>query len=169
MMRETTKPISQQKWPVVTAWVIIGIVTVGFLIAIFFTPVNNAMRSATGADTPADAVVKSQLIKRVEASKTGNAATDAKINQAVSKLKTTKMSTIMSAADNQQKMSQLLNADTGLSQKQSEAATSVIFNNTQYKQLRKAVAGGHWVQAYQAYQQLSDNGAISNLKNSVSE
>ncbi|WP_156319311.1 hypothetical protein [Secundilactobacillus paracollinoides] len=63
--------------------------------ALFFTQINNAMRSATGKDTPADTVVKNELVKKIEASKTGNAQTDAAIDKAATTLKQTKMSTIM--------------------------------------------------------------------------
>jgi hypothetical protein len=164
---DTSESLGTKRWPKVLAWVLIGIATIIILVVIFFTPLNNAMRSATGNDTPADTVVKNELVKRIDASKTGDPATDAKINAAVKKLKKTKMTTIMKAADNQQQLSKLLNSDTSLSQSQAKAATKIIFKSGQYTDLRQAVAKGKWVAAYKAYKQLSGSGALTYLKNSV--
>lgn len=168
-MRETTQTKVKKRWPVVAAWIAIGVVTVLFLIVIFFTPLNNAMRSATGQDTPADKIVKQQIINKIEAAKTGDPVTDAKINRAVQQLKTTKMSTIMKAADNQSQMGKLLGSETSLSQKQAKSASKIIFQSGQYTSLRQAVADGKWVKAYQDYNKLSKSGAITALKNNVSE
>lgn len=157
----------KKRRPKVLAWLLIGMITVIVLVVVFFTPLNNAMRSATGNDTPADNAVKNELVKRINANKTGDPTTDANIDTAVKKLKQTKMATIMKAANNQQQMTKLLDSDTGMSQAQAKTATQIIFKNGQYTDLRQAVAQGKWVAAYKAYRQLSNSGALTYLENSV--
>ncbi|WP_065911796.1 hypothetical protein [Secundilactobacillus paracollinoides] len=163
-MRSRQVKSRKRRCPVVVTIIIAILLIIIICGALFFTQINNAMRSATGKDTPADTVVKNELVKKIEASKTGNAQTDAAIDKAATTLKQTKMSTIMKAAKNQNQASALLDKTTDLTAAQSKAATTVVFHNAAYSKLRTAIADGNWVAAYNQYKTLSTNGNFSTLE-----
>lgn len=146
----------KRRWPRVLAILLGIIVVLGILLVVFFTPLNNTYRSVTGNDTPADNAVKSELVKQIDARKTGDPTTDAMLDQAATTLKNTKMSTIVSAAGNQGKMADLLQSTTGISATQANTAAAAVFSSSELTPLREAVAAGNYVKAYQEYQGLSE-------------
>lgn len=145
----------------VVALIVLGI--------IFFFPLNNFLRSATGNDTPSDKVVKSELVKKVKSKKTGDPKNDEKIDRAASILDKKKMSEIISAAKSENKTANLISDSSSLSKTQSQKAAQVIFSNSEYDGLRNAISDGNWYQAYQQYQKLSNDGALNQLQKAIGQ
>ncbi|WP_125588959.1 hypothetical protein [Companilactobacillus jidongensis] len=140
-----------------------------FLGIVFFFPLNNTVRSISGGnDTPSDKVVKNELIKKVDSTKNGDLKHDQKVDKATKALKKTKMSDIIQAANNQKKAASLLKKNTALTSSQADSATKKIFSDSKYNSLRQSVSNGNWYSAYKQYRTLSDNGALTKLKNSIS-
>ena len=156
---------SSKKKPIL--FTLLGIVIVIVLCLVFFVPLNNGLRSATGQDTPTDKIIKSELAKKITANKTGNAQHDAAVEQAANKLQDTKMSTIMKSANNEQDAAKLIQQTSTLSPAQSQKAAHEIFTNDKFTPLRNAMGSGNWVQTYQQYRQLSGNGSLTELKQAV--
>ncbi|WP_179395078.1 hypothetical protein [Lacticaseibacillus absianus] len=154
----------KKRWPKVLATVLILLVVAGGLGFVFFPQLNNTVRNVTGNDTPADTAVKNELVKQIEARKTGDSSTDAKIESAASTLKATKMSTIVAAASDQTKMADLLRTSVGASSEQANAAAKLLFANSDLQGVREAVAAGDWVKAYQEYKALNGTEALTALK-----
>lgn len=123
----------------------------------------------TGNDTASDKVVKSELVKKVKSRKTGDPATDKKIDRAASVIGKKKMSQIMSAANNQKQAATLIQNSSSLSKSQSQKAAQEIFTNDSYAGMRKAISDGNWYQAYQQYQKLSNNGEIDQLRQDINQ
>lgn len=143
------------------ALIIIVVITCGIL---FFTPINNAWRSISGNDTPTDSVIKNELVKKINARKTGDPTQDKKIQQAADQMKNTKMSTVISAANNEDKAAQLIQQTSSLSAPEAQKVAHEIFTNSKYTPLRASLSSGNWVQVYQQYQILSKNGSLNDLK-----
>lgn len=156
-----------KKKPILLA--ILGIIVVLALCVIFFVPINNAIRSATGNDTPTDTVVKDQLVKRIKANKTGQPQHDANVDKYADKLSDTKMATIMNAAKTEQGTAKLLNSSTTLGPQKSQRIAKEMFTNDKYEGLRTAMSNGNWVQAYNQYQKLSKDGSLTELRSGYSE
>ncbi|WP_125702757.1 hypothetical protein [Lacticaseibacillus daqingensis] len=154
----------KKRWPKVLAAVLIGLVVAGGLCVVFFPQLNNTVRNATGNDTAADTVVKNELVKQIEARKTGDATVDAKLDAAATTLKNTKMSRIVAAAGDQAQMTSLLKTTTGASTNQATAAANLLFANDALQPVREAVAAGDWVKAYQAYKSLNGTEAFTEFK-----
>lgn len=144
----------KRRWPRVLGILFGLIVILGILLVVFFTPLNNAYRSATGNDTPADSAVKNELVKQIDANKTGNPTVDGVLDQAATTLKNTKMSTIVAAAGNQSKFARLLQSTTGIPAAQANTAAGTVFATSALTPLREAIAAGDYVKAYQAYRNL---------------
>ena len=167
-MREMRHRRARRKKKIIWS-IILGIVLLLVLAVVFFFPLNNTVRNITGNDTPTDQVVKSQLVKRVEAEKNGDASHDKKITEAAQALEATKMSTVMSAADNQKQAAQLIQDSSSLSKTQSQQTAKELFTNDKYATLRSDIASGDWYSAYNEYKKLSDDGAITALKNNLNQ
>lgn len=148
---------------------IITILVVLVLCVVFFFPLNNVLRNVTGNDTASDKVVKSELVKKVKARKTGDPAKDEKIDRAASVIGKKKMSQIMSAANNQKQAANLIESSSSLSKQQSQKAAQEIFTNDSYTGLRNAISSGNWYQAYEQYQKLSNNGEIDQLRQDINQ
>lgn len=148
---------------------IVSILVILVLCVVFFFPLNNMIRNATGNDTASDKVVKSELVKKVKAKKTGDATKDKKIDRAASVLGKKKMSQIMSAANDQTQAANLIESSSSLSKNQSQRAAQEIFSNDNYTALRQAVSSGNWYQAYQQYQKLSGNGQLNQLQQDINQ
>ncbi|WP_334333677.1 MULTISPECIES: hypothetical protein [unclassified Companilactobacillus] len=146
---------------VVVALIVLGI--------IFFFPLNNFLRSATGNDTPSDKVVKSELVKKVKSKKTGDSKTDKKIDRAASFLGKKKMSEIIAASKSEDKTANLIADSSSLTETQSKKAAQEIFSNSEYDGLRNAISDGNWYQAYQQYQKLSNDGALNQLQKTIGQ
>lgn len=166
-MRSRQARPRKRRWPKIVGGLLGLLVVLIICGVIFFPQLNNTMRATTGKDTPADKIVKNELVKKIESSKTGDSQTDAALNKAASTLQKTKMSTIMKAAKNQTEASALLDRTTGLSASEPKAATTVVFHNAAYTKLRTAIANGNWVAAYKQYQTLSNNGNLSTLEGEI--
>jgi hypothetical protein len=123
----------------------------------------------TGNDTASDKVVKSELVKKVKARKTGDPTKDEKIDRAASVIGKKKMSQIMSAANNQKQAANLIESSSSLSKQQSQKAAQEIFTNDSYTGLRNAISSGNWYQAYEQYQKLSNNGEIDQLRQDINQ
>lgn len=163
-MRHTKK----SKKPLIIT-IIVAVLAVLVLCVVFFFPLNNALRNATGNDTASDKVVKSELVKKVKSRKTGDPATDKKIDRAASVIGKKKMSQIMSAANNQKQAANLIENSSSLSKTQSQKAAQEIFTNDSYSGLRSAISNGNWYQAYQQYQKLSNDGEINQLRQDINQ
>jgi hypothetical protein len=148
---------------------ILGIVVLIILGIVFFVPINNGIRSATGNDTPTDKVIKDQLVKKVKAGKTGSPEEDAKIDKSAAALDKTKMSKIMAAANDKAQAAKLIQESSNLSQPASEKAADEIFSNSKFDSIRSAMSDGDWYKVYSQYQDLSGNGTLSQLKQSVGQ
>lgn len=148
---------------------IVAILVILVLCVVFFFPLNNFIRNATGNDTASDKVVKSELVKKVKSRKTGDPAKDKKIDRAASVLGKKKMSQIMSAADDQTKAATLIESSSSLSKEQSQKAAQEIFANDSYTAIRQAISSGNWYQAYQQYQKLSGNGQLNQLQQDINQ
>lgn len=148
---------------------IVSILAILVLCVVFFFPLNNMIRNATGNDTASDKVVKSELVKKVKSKKTGDATKDKKIDRAASVLGKKKMSQIMSAANDQTQAANLIESSSSLSKDQSQRAAQEIFSNDNYTALRQAVSSGNWYQAYQQYQKLSGNGQLNQLQQDINQ
>ncbi|CAJ1192233.1 hypothetical protein CPR19088_GLDEOEPO_00362 [Companilactobacillus paralimentarius] len=148
---------------------IVSILVILVLCVVFFFPLNNMIRNATGNDTASDRVVKSELVKKVKSKKTGDATKDKKIDRAASVLGKKKMSQIMSAANDQTQAANLIESSSSLSKDQSQRAAQEIFSNDNYTALRQAVSSGNWYQAYQQYQKLSGNGQLNQLQQDINQ
>ncbi|MQS76967.1 hypothetical protein [Companilactobacillus halodurans] len=149
---------------------VITLVSVLILIilgVVFFFPLNNLLRNTTGNDTASDKVVKSELVKKVKAKKTGDPKKDKKIDKAASILGKKKMSEIMSAANSQSKTQKLIEDSSSLSNEQAQIVAQEVFSNSDYTPLRNAISKGNWYQAYQQYQKLSDNGQLTQLQQDI--
>lgn len=158
----------KKKWPKVLGIIAGLLVLLVVLGIVFFTPLNNTYRSVTGNDTPADSAVKNELVKRIEAQKTGNTATDNLLDRAANTVNSTKMSTIIAAANDEQKMATLLQDTTGVSSATAEVAARTLFNTDSLTPLREAVAQGNYVKAYQAYEDL-DTSTLTQLKATLAQ
>jgi len=158
--RKNRKPL------VITIFSILIILILG---VVFFFPLNNMLRSATGNDTASDKVVKSELVKKVKARKTGDPTKDEKIDRAASVIDKKKMSEIMSAANNQDKAATLIEDSSSLSKTQSQKAAQEIFSNDNYSGLRDSISKGDWYQAYQQYQKLSSDGDLTQLQQDINQ
>ncbi|WP_225047062.1 hypothetical protein [Lacticaseibacillus kribbianus] len=154
----------KKKWPKVLLGILLVLVVLGVIFVVKFPTINNAWRNTTGTDTPADTAVKSTLVKKIEEQKTGNSAVDARIDEAASTLKATKMATIVKAAGDQTAMTSLLKQTTGATSEQAKAAAALLFASPELTDVREAVAAGDWVKAYQAYRDLNGSAALSSLK-----
>ncbi|WP_125770710.1 hypothetical protein [Companilactobacillus furfuricola] len=150
-------------------YVILGIVVVLVLGVIFFFPINNAIRSATGNDTPSDKLVKNELAKKIEAKKTGDPNADKKIDQSAKKLKGIKMSEIMQAAKDQQSAAKLIQRSSSLSPQASQKAAQELFNDPKFNGIRESLSTGDWVKTYQEYQDLSKDGSINQLQQDLGQ
>lgn len=148
---------------------LLGIVIALVLALVFFVPLNNVIRNATGHDTPTDALVKDEIIKKVRTEKTGNKDQDKRADEYVSRLKGTKMSAIMKAATDEEKAAVMIHNSSNLSMKASQKAAEELFNNTKYNQLRKSVSKGDWLQTYQQYKKLSNDGSLTQLRQKAAE
>lgn len=148
---------------------LVSILVVLILCVVFFFPLNNLIRNATGNDTASDKVVKSELVKKVKSKKTGDPKKDEKIDRAASILGKKKMKQIMSAADNQSKAASLIEDSSSLNQEQSQKAAQEIFSNDNYTGLRNAISSGNWYEAYQQYQKLSDDGQLNQLQQDINQ
>lgn len=73
-------------------------------------------------------------------------------------------SKIKTAAGNENQAAQLIQSQSGMSQVQSQKVAQELFTNSQYTSLRNDLSSGNWIGAYQQYQTLSNNGAISQLE-----
>lgn len=149
--------------------IIMSLLILVALCVVFFFPLNNMLRSATGNDTPSDKVVKSELVKKVKARKTGDVKKDEKIDRAASVLGKKKMSEIISAANSENKTATLIEDSSSLSKEQSQKAAQEMFSNDEYSGLRTAISNGNWYQAYQQYQKLSDNGELNQLRQDINQ
>lgn len=167
-MRQQMRHQKKTKKPLVLT-IIISLLVLIVLCVIFFFPLNNMLRNATGNDTPSDKAVKSELVKRVKARKTGDSKKDEKIDRAASVLGKKKMSEIMSAADSQDKTATLIEDSSALTKEQSQKAAQEIFSNNEYSGLRTAINNGNWYQAYQQYQKLSNNGELNQLQQDINQ
>lgn len=165
LMRQQMRHQKKTKKPLVLTIIISLLV----LCVVFFFPLNNMLRSATGNDTPSDKAVKSELVKKVKARKTGDPKKDEKIDRAASVLGKKKMSEIMSAADSQDKTATLIEDSSALTKEQSQKAAQEIFSNDEYSGLRTAINNGNWYQAYQQYQKLSNNGELNQLQQDINQ
>lgn len=150
-------------------YVILGIVVVLALCVIFFFPINNALRNATGNDTPSDNLVKNELAKKIEAKKTGDPEADKKIDQSAKKLKGIKMSEIMQAAKNQQSAAKLIEKSSSLSPQASQKAAQEVFSDPKFNGIRESLSTGDWVKTYQEYQDLSKDGSIGQLQQDLGQ
>jgi len=148
---------------------IVSILVILVLCVVFFFPLNNVLRNATGKDTASDKVVKSELVKKVKSKKTGDASKDAKIDRAAKVLDKKQMSQIMAAANNQEKAANLIESSSSLTKDQSQKAAQEIFTNDSYSGLRNAISSGNWYQAYQQYQKLSNNGQLNQLQQDINQ
>jgi len=148
---------------------LVSIVVILVLCVVFFFPLNNMIRNATGNDTASDKVVKSELVKKVKSKKTGDPSKDKKIDRAASVLGKKKMSQIMSAASDQNQAANLIENSSSLSKAQSQTAAQEIFSNDAYSGLRSAISSGNWYQAYQQYQKLSSNGQLNQLQQDINQ
>lgn len=163
--RHMKKSHKKRIWIIVVS--VIALIAIGI---IFFFPINNTVRDISGGnDTASDKLVKDELAKRIEATKTGDPKHDDKVNKAVDDLKKTRMSDIMKAAENQNKAATELHNNTSLSSSESKKVAKEIFSNSKYDKLRQSVNDGDWYSAYSQYKSLSNNGSIDELKNSLSQ
>lgn len=149
--------------------IIVSVVVILVLCAVFFFPLNNALRNVTGNDTASDKVVKSELVKKVKSKKTGDSKKDAEVSQAATILGKKRMSQLMDAAKNQQKAADLIHDTSSLSQAKSEDAAKEIFSNSDYNGIRNAISNGNWYQAYSQYQKLSNNGELTELQQELGQ
>lgn len=137
---------------------------------VFFFPLNNTFRSISGGnDTASDKLVKNELIKKVDSTKNGDLAHDKRVDKAAADLKKTKMSDIIDAANNQDKAATMLRQNSSLTSDQANAAAKKIFSDSKYDGLRQAVNSGNWYSAYNQYKTLSNDGSLTELKNSISD
>ncbi|AKP67737.1 hypothetical protein [Companilactobacillus ginsenosidimutans] len=148
---------------------ILGIVLILVLGVVFFVPLNNATRSATGSDTPTDRLIKHELVKKVKSNKTGDPDQDAKVDKYADKLQETKMSEIMAAANNQAKAAKLIQSTSNLSKPAADKAAQEIFTNNKFNSIRSSMSQGDWVQTYLQYRTLSKDGTLSALKQNVNQ
>ncbi|WP_125709428.1 hypothetical protein [Companilactobacillus zhongbaensis] len=148
---------------------ILAIVVVLVLCVIFFFPINNAIRNATGNDTASDKMVKSELAKKIKDRKTGDPKADEKIDKSARILEGVKMSEIMKAANNQQSAAKLIEKTSSMSPEASQKAAQEIFTNPQFDQIRQSMSDGDWVKTYQNYQDLSKNGSIGTLRQELGQ
>ncbi|MFD1430559.1 hypothetical protein [Lacticaseibacillus mingshuiensis] len=164
--RLTNRP-RKRRWPkILLAIGLTLIILIGLGVA-FFPQVNNGLRTLAGGNTPADNVVKDQIVQRIDAAKNGNPDTDATLDQVASTLKATKMSTIVAAAQSQTKAADLLQSAASLSSTQAKAAAQVLFSESQLQPLREALAKGDFYGAYKAYKTVSETGAAQALKAAI--
>lgn len=156
-------PRKKRRWPKIFGFTLLGVVILGILAVVFSVQLNNGLRSATGKDTPVDTAVKSQLVKGIEAKKTGDASHDALIDKAAETIQQTPMKTITEAAGNQQKAAELVSQTTGVPEASAQVVTQAIFNDSKFDGVRKAMANGDWVQVYQQGKTLSSDPDIQAL------
>jgi len=116
-----------------------------------------------GQDTPVDTAIKGQVETQLDKSKTGNPVTDAIIDTAVTKIKTTSMSTFMAAARNEEKLTTLLSQSTGLPTTVTQPAAKAMFTNQALAPLREALAAGDWIKVGKEAQNLKQNQALGDL------
>lgn len=148
---------------------LLTVIVIIVLCVVFFFPINNTIRNATGQDTPSDKLVKDELVKKIKSKGETDPKNAKKIDKYADKLNKTKMSTIMKAANNQEEAAQLIEQSSDLSKSASEKAAKEIFTNDKYQGIRSALSNGDWVQTYQQYQKLSNDGSISQLKQSINQ
>lgn len=148
---------------------ILGIVVVLILGVIFFVPINNGIRSATGNDTPTDKLIKDELVKKVKSKKTGDPKHDENVDKYAGKLKGTKMSTIMKAANNEEEAAELIHQSSSLSESASKKAAKALFSDEKYDGIRKSMSEGNWVETYSQYQKLNSDGSISQLRQTIGQ
>lgn len=167
-MRQTRyKKRSHKKiWLIVIALIVL--ILVGGII--FFFPLNNTIRNMSGGnDTLSDKAIKNELVQKIESSENGDPSHDKKILKAANSLKNTKMSSIMKAAGDQNKAAQELHDNTSLSKDESKKVAKKVFSDSNYDQLRKSVSNGNWYSAFKQYKRLSNDGSLTELKNSINE
>ncbi|MFD1417791.1 hypothetical protein [Companilactobacillus keshanensis] len=167
-MRQTRyKEKSHKKGIILT---LVTILVLIILCIVFFFPINNTIRNISGGnDTASDKLVKDELVKKVESTRNGDLQHDKKVSEVSEKLKNTKMSDIMKSAGNQSKAAKTLNENTTLSSSDSKKVAKEVFSNSKYAGLRKSVGDGNWYSAYNQYRSLSNDGSITELKNSISK
>lgn len=153
--------------------ILIIIITLVALIAIgviFFFPLNNTVRNISGGnDTATDRMIKEELVRRVDTTKNGDPHHDKKVAKAVKSIKGTKISDIMKAANDQDKAAKELHNNTPLSSSASKEVAKKVFNDSRYDKLRQAVSSGNWYSAYNQYKELSNNGSLNELRNSINK
>jgi len=151
-------------------WITLATIVVLIVLGIvFFFPLNNTVRTISGGgDTPSDKIVKNELIKKVDSTRNGDLKHDQKIDKATKALRKTKMSDIIQAANNQKKAASLLQKNSALTSSQANAATKTIFSNSKYNGLRQSVSKGNWYSVFKQYKDLSNDGSLTKLKNSIS-
>ncbi|WP_334329519.1 hypothetical protein [Companilactobacillus sp. HBUAS59699] len=153
-----------------TIWItLITVLVLIILGIIFFFPLNNTIRNISGGnDTASDNMVKNELIKKVDSTKNGDLAHDKRVDKAAATLKKTKMADIIAAANDQKKAATMLQQNSSLTTSQANAAAKKIFSDSKYDGLRQAVNSGNWYSAYKQYKTLSNNGSLTELRNSIS-
>lgn len=153
-------------WLIVIALIVL-IIAVGI---IFFFPLNNTIRNMSGGkDTLSDKAIKNELVQKIESSENGDPNHDKKIMKAAKSLENTKMSSIMRAAGDQNKAAQELHDNTSLSTDESKKVAKKVFGDSNYDQLRQSVQNGNWYSAFKQYKRLSNDGSLTELKNSINE
>ncbi|WP_125715379.1 DUF4234 domain-containing protein [Companilactobacillus kedongensis] len=167
-MRQTRyKKKSHKKAIIITLVTFFVLMIIG---VVFFFPLNNAVRTISGGnDTTSDRLVKDELVKKVESTRNGDPQHDKKVSEVSKNLKNTRMSDIMKSAGDQSKAAKTLHENTALSSADSKKVAKEVFSDSKYDDLRKSVSDGNWYSAYNQYRSLSNDGSITELKNSISK
>lgn len=158
----------------------VGLLTLILIGSAFTAPFNNSQSSATinkgvvsqKVAKKTAARVKAQSTPKVEKSETTAKTEAASTNDSgsvFSKLTSISPAKIKSAAKSQSKAASLIQSETTLTQAQSQKAAQEIFTGSQYTALRSDLSSGNWLGAYGQYQQLSSNGSLKALQQSLGD
>ncbi|KRM87227.1 hypothetical protein [Lacticaseibacillus thailandensis] len=153
----TTAPVAQKRhhpgrWVAAILAIVIAVVV---LCVVFFTPINNTVRTATGGnDTVADKAVKSVVVSKLDSAKTGNSTVDGAIDQVANTIKTTRVSTVMQAAKSESALAALLTSK-GMDSAQANTAANAIYSTSALDGVRAQIAQGNWYGVYRQAQQLA--------------
>ncbi|MCI1987360.1 MAG: hypothetical protein LKJ69_12255 [Lactobacillus sp.] len=127
----------------------------------FFPQINNTWRNANGGnDTPADKAVKATVIKALDSKKNGNVITDGVIDATTHAIDTTKMSTVMAAAQDQDTATKLL-TQSGLNSNVAQLVTSALFKTSAFDGVRESLANGDYYGVYKAAKKLNNTDTTS--------
>lgn len=145
------------RWVAAILGIIVLVIVLG---VVFFTPLNNAVLTASGGnDTVADKAVKSAVVSKLESAKTGNSTVDGAIDQVESTIKDTKVSAVMQAAKSESSMTSLLESK-GMNSTQASAAANAVYSTSALDGVRSEVAKGNWYGVYQQAQKLSSSQGV---------